>query len=327
MGCTCSRPQAEEFLNAPPDIRARYSLDSVRHNADLAGDASIGVHVHTRQLAPAGASGHRSRSSSRSSSSLTRSQWKQMRALARSNTNPHFHQLQQLQLLPSHALNHQSQQEPATAAAALAAGLHSQQQHHTVHTHHLRHQQHVVHAAPSPRQASELPQHQGLSFSSLSGSHGHHSTHSSKDKAHNPKTKEFLSPEQVLALCGAVVQLDGLDAAAAGIQPLLLASICLIESGGCPKARQFRDHLGDVALGLCQMSLSTAQWLASTKGYDIYGSSPAASDLEDPKCCLYYCAAYLTVLSRHGGCQRNEGFLVKAYHAGWSLARPVMSSV
>jgi hypothetical protein len=64
---------------------------------------------------------------------------------------------------------------------------------------------------------------------------------------------DALSAGQILALCGAVVEEEP-ALAAAGISPLLLASLCLIESGGCPHAKQYREHLGDVALGLCQVS-------------------------------------------------------------------------
>lgn len=67
---------------------------------------------------------------------------------------------------------------------------------------------------------------------------------------------------------------------------------------------------------MLQVLLSTAQWLASSQGFDRYGSSPTAADLEEPKCCAYYCAAYLSVLSRHRGSQRSESFIIKAYHAG-----------
>jgi LysM repeat protein len=68
---------------------------------------------------------------------------------------------------------------------------------------------------------------------------------------------------------------------------------------------------------LClQMLLSTAQWLAGTKGFDRYGSSPTAADLEQPKACLYYAAAYLSILAQHNGCKRGEAFVAKAYHAG-----------
>lgn len=204
-----------------------------------------------------------------------------MRALARSNnSNPQFHQLQ---LLPSHALNHQSQPEPTTVAAALAAGLRNQQQHHA---HQHWHTQPVVHATLSTRQAFDFPQHQGLSFGTLSPSNGHHQSHSSKDKPHTHKIKECLSPEQVLALCGAVVQLEWPDAVAVGIHPLLLASVCLTESGGCPKARQFRDHLGDVALGLCQV------WTPARHNFISIGGGPCRMALSLDwrlRSCLQHC--------------------------------------
>lgn len=220
---------------------------------DFTGDILFGIHVQDRHAAR---SGRCSRHSSGSSNSLSRSQWKQMRALARSNANPHFHQLQQLQILPSHALSsqHQQPQQQHAATAGALAGL--QQQHHHQHHQH-RHQQPVVHATLSPEQALQSPQHQGLAFSSgVLPSHSHHSLTSSKDreKSHGATPKaDALSPEQILAVCGAVVEGEGPDVRAAGIHPLLLASLCLIESGGCYRARQFRDHVGDVAIGLCQV--------------------------------------------------------------------------
>jgi hypothetical protein len=57
---------------------------------------------------------------------------------------------------------------------------------------------------------------------------------------------------QVLAVCAAVVQEDSVFQAA-GITPLVLASLCLVESGGCFRAKHYREHLGDNAHGLCQV--------------------------------------------------------------------------
>jgi hypothetical protein len=64
---------------------------------------------------------------------------------------------------------------------------------------------------------------------------------------------DALSPVQLLAVCAAVLQEEPAFQAA-GITPLLLASVCLIESGGCQHAKQHREHLGDTAHGLCQVS-------------------------------------------------------------------------
>eukprot|EP00775_Hariotina_reticulata_P005996 gene5996-6234_t len=126
---------------------------------------------------------------------------------------------------------------------------------------------------------------------------------------------DALSPECLLSMCAVLVEEEP-DLQAAGIHPLLLAGLSLIESGGRPAAKQHRDHIDDTAVGLCQMLHSTAQWLASSKGFVRYGSSPTASDLEHPKTCLYYCAAYLSCLIQHKGSTRSESFVVKAYHAG-----------
>jgi hypothetical protein len=39
----------------------------------------------------------------------------------------------------------------------------------------------------------------------------------------------------------------------ADIDPVTLAAIALIESGGRSDARFYKEHLGDVAYGLCQV--------------------------------------------------------------------------
>lgn len=79
--------------------------------------------------------------------------------------------------------------------------------------------------------------------------------HAAASLAHSHLSKtpaDALRPMQVLAVCAAVVQEDAAFQAA-GITPLVLASLCLIESGGCPHAKQYREHLGDTAHGLCQV--------------------------------------------------------------------------
>ena len=57
---------------------------------------------------------------------------------------------------------------------------------------------------------------------------------------------------QVLQLCCSVISEDGVFQQA-GIDPVTLAAIALIESGGRPDARLYKEHLGDVAYGLCQV--------------------------------------------------------------------------
>ncbi|KAF6266068.1 hypothetical protein COO60DRAFT_641663 [Scenedesmus sp. NREL 46B-D3] len=292
-----------------------------------------------------------------SSTGLSRTQWKQVRSLLRSNTNPHYHQIQQLQVLPRmrlqqaqrEATQHEQQrlrsgasdvlQEAGRAASAAAAGIQLQHLHH--HHHHSssehRHRERLLVQQVSA--AAGLGSRFGSSSNSTSNerqlssagstsatfgpaapcilqpSNSSISSHSSRNGLGSETAAVALSAGEVLALSGAVVEEEpGL--AAAGVSPLLLASLCLIESGGCPHAKQYRDHVGDVALGLCQMLLSTAQWLAGSKGFDRYGTCPSAADLEQPKACLYYAAAYLSILAQHNGCQRGEAFIVKAYHAG-----------
>lgn len=68
---------------------------------------------------------------------------------------------------------------------------------------------------------------------------------------------DALSPAQVLAVCAAVVQEDAAFQAA-GVTPLMLASLCLVESGGRPQAKQHQEQCGDTSHGLCQVgTLST----------------------------------------------------------------------
>lgn len=63
---------------------------------------------------------------------------------------------------------------------------------------------------------------------------------------------DALSPAQVLAVCAAVVQEDAAFQAA-GVTPLMLASLCLVESGGRPQAKQHQEQCGDTSHGLCQV--------------------------------------------------------------------------
>jgi len=71
------------------------------------------------------------------------------------------------------------------------------------------------------------------------------------------------------------------------------------------------------AAAVLQMLHSTAQWLASSKGFVRYGDSPTAKDLEHPKTCLYLLRAYLSWPQPAQGVRfGSESFIVKAYHAG-----------
>lgn len=61
-----------------------------------------------------------------------------------------------------------------------------------------------------------------------------------------------LSPETLLALSATVVHAES-RLVAAGVSPIMLAALCIIESGGCPAAVQYRDAVGDVGRGLWQV--------------------------------------------------------------------------
>jgi hypothetical protein len=220
--------------------------------------------------------------------------------LLRSNTNPHYHQIQQLQVLPATRLQQAQldipqrdqqrlwssarealQEAIAAASAATAAAsstsqhLHHHQHHHSNSRHHHREQLLSVNgsltelnsssssnarqlassqSAPADVASAAVPSVlQPYSSSSHVSSLQHLGlSHSSKSGTGSAAAADALSAGQLLALCGAVVEEDA-ALATAGIQPLMLASLCLIESGGCPHAQHYRDHLGDVALGLCQV--------------------------------------------------------------------------
>lgn len=240
-------------------------------------------HLAGSHPSPAAVTVRRTRSSSSTSSAtgLSRSQWKQVRTLVRSNTNPHYHQIPQLQVLPGsqqqqqHAAASQLRNAFAAAAAAGPTSHGSGQPHHHHHQHH--HHQFLSHpgivgittlspvqladispaVTPGPgvsRSITAVPAGSGHSLGHSAAWHVSSKSGSAGAAAAVPTTAaDALTPEQVLAVCGALVEEEP-ALAAAGIHPLLLASLCIIESAGCPTARQYRDHLGDMALGLCQVS-------------------------------------------------------------------------
>ncbi|GMH43454.1 hypothetical protein BSKO_11376 [Bryopsis sp. KO-2023] len=95
------------------------------------------------------------------------------------------------------------------------------------------------------------------------------------------------------------------------ISPLVLASICLIESGGSVNMTKWEEHLNESRHGLCQMLFSTAQFLYAS-GYRRYQvSKPKA--LHCPEIALYFGAAYLKYLSEFNGEKQGERFVVCAY--------------
>lgn len=120
-----------------------------------------------------------------------------------------------------------------------------------------------------------------------------------------------LTPQQILELAQQTVKLHFLG----GLEPELLATIAVIESSGNGKANVYKEDLNEATVGICQVPLSTAKWLATEKGYNHFGI-PIVKDLEQPLRCMYYCGAYLCELQKYDGQEQDEHFVVCAYHAG-----------
>lgn len=121
---------------------------------------------------------------------------------------------------------------------------------------------------------------------------------------------EVLSPAQTLKLSRTVA-----SSFFPRLDHVTLTSIALIESSGCVTKKRDRASVGEKAIGVCQVLLSTSRWLAEQKGCDKYGV-PCEADLLDAEKNLYYCASYLRILQHHLGRPQSEEFVVKAYHAG-----------
>lgn len=130
-------------------------------------------------------------------------------------------------------------------------------------------------------------------------------------KARSTMDLQYLEPQEVLDLAVQMVQSSFADR----LEPVILATIALIESSGQANKAILKEEIGEHTLGICQVPVSTARWLASEKGYDVYGE-PTASTLLDPRTNMYFAAAYLQDLSTFEGQQRPEEFVVRAYHSG-----------
>ena len=54
------------------------------------------------------------------------------------------------------------------------------------------------------------------------------------------------------------------------LDPIMSASIALVESGGDSKAYRWEAHINEASTGLCQTLLSTAVWLHKDLGYKAF---------------------------------------------------------
>jgi hypothetical protein len=189
-------------------------------------------------------------------SSMAQSQRKQLRHASRTAASgTAFRDLQQLQVLPPVPMlqpRQQASSEAVVPAALVADSADPQYWHH----------HHFSGAHLQQQQAAARNLGVGIN-NSQQGFAGIGNQDSAKDDSTLSKARadDALSPECLLSLCAVLLEEEA-ELQAAGIHPLLLAALSLIESGGCPAAKQYRDHLDDVALGLCQVMSWLVGWLA-----------------------------------------------------------------
>lgn len=66
-------------------------------------------------------------------------------------------------------------------------------------------------------------------------------------------------------------------------------------------------------MGLGQVRLSTAQWLAGVKGYSCYGSAPSVAALQSAPTSLYFAAAHLRELAASCACSLRGDDIAQAH--------------
>jgi len=100
-----------------------------------------------------------------------------------------------------------------------------------------------------------------------------------------------------------------------GVRINMLAAIAEIESDRNPLAVRFEPMIGDASIGLMQVLLSTAQWLAMDMGARAFGV-PSAADLLDPMKSMYFAAAYIHFLQHYRDETHSEEWIVRSYNGG-----------
>ena len=114
----------------------------------------------------------------------------------------------------------------------------------------------------------------------------------------------YSAAQQALALAGVT-----------DITPQMLTAIAWIESTGNTAAQRYEPALNDSSYGLCQVLLSTANWLYNDLGATALGE-PTAESLTDPGNCLYFAAAYLHWLRNYRRTVQSDEFVVRGYNGG-----------
>uniref|UniRef100_A0A7S1T2M0 LysM domain-containing protein n=1 Tax=Tetraselmis chuii TaxID=63592 RepID=A0A7S1T2M0_9CHLO len=139
-----------------------------------------------------------------------------------------------------------------------------------------------------------------------------------------------LSIHQLLLLAEAVTT----EYFAGLVEPIPLATVAYIESGGNPNARRFDASVGCPSLGLTQMLLLTARWLITDTtpklppgkmAHRPVGppvprppeiAEPTQRTLVDPFLSMWYGAAYIQYLSIYDFQARTEEWVIRSYNAG-----------
>eukprot|EP01025_Chloroclados_australasicus_P049958 TRINITY_DN5708_c7_g1_i1.p1 TRINITY_DN5708_c7_g1~~TRINITY_DN5708_c7_g1_i1.p1 ORF type:complete len:381 (-),score=26.28 TRINITY_DN5708_c7_g1_i1:1048-2190(-) len=99
------------------------------------------------------------------------------------------------------------------------------------------------------------------------------------------------------------------------IDLIVLATLVMLESRGCPELLNNHNTNGDSALtriGLCQLTLFRCQQLFKEKAFNAYGE-PTISTLKDARINLYFGAAHIQSLIRQGGQKHDEEFVVQNF--------------
>ncbi|RAL41103.1 hypothetical protein DM860_008801 [Cuscuta australis] len=96
----------------------------------------------------------------------------------------------------------------------------------------------------------------------------------------------------------------------------MLCAIAELESDRMPLATQYNKKTKEVSMGLMQISLKTAEWIASELGFRAYDVAGNSKLLYYPFVNVYHGAAYLKWLSNYEQKERSEEFIVRAYKGG-----------
>eukprot|EP00873_Tetraselmis_striata_P038967 jgi/Tetstr1/459231/TSEL_000041.t1 len=144
------------------------------------------------------------------------------------------------------------------------------------------------------------------------------------------EVEQRLSIHQLLLLAESVTS----EYFAGEVEPVWLATVAYIESGGNPNARRFEPSLGCPSLGLTQVLLVTARWLITDTtpklppgkmAHRPVGSpvprppeipEPTQQTLIDPFISMWYGAAYLQYLSIYKFTARDEEWIIRSYNIG-----------